>query len=262
MFGGSDTHVAMPAPQEAGFGGGHGIQDESAKKRLAEDVTLGGAKMGAQSLSGVWAEENTREAIWAAMERKETFVTSGTRIKVRFFASTKYDKKQAMGSNWISYGYKNGVPMGGVIEGAKKAPSFIVWAIKDPSGANLDRIQIIKGWLDKNGKTHEKIYNVVWSDMDKRKMDKNGKIPAVGNTVNLKKATYKNSIGEKELKAFWTDPDFDPAQNAFYYPRVLEIPTPKWTLYDALELKIKNLNNKVHTLQERAWTSPIWFYTK
>ncbi len=264
IFGGSDTHIGLPSPQEFKFGGGHGHNDDSAKLRLHSDNDFADPiKISASSVSGVWAEENTRESIWAAMERKETFVTSGTRIKVRFFGSTKYNKKQAMSSNWISYGYKNGVPMGGVVKTAKKAPSFIVWAIKDPNGANLDRIQIVKGWVDKNGKTHEKIYNVAWSDMKKRKMTKNGKIPAVGNTVDLKTAKYKNTIGAKELKAFWTDPNFDPAQNAFYYPRVLEIPTPRWSLYDAVALKDKELTKKVSpTIQERAWASPIWFYTK
>jgi hypothetical protein len=140
-----------------------------------------------------------------------------------------------------------------------KAPSFLVAALKDPYSGNLDRIQIIKGWLDKNGKTHEKVYDVAWGDADKRKPDKSGKLQPVGNTVDVKNATWSNSIGDSELITVWQDPDFDPSQRAFYYARIIEIPTPRWTAYDAKRFGIEMSKEVPMTTQERAYTSPIWY---
>jgi hypothetical protein len=200
------------------------------------------------------------------MQRKETFGTSGVRIKVRLFGGWDFPPNVVQNKNWVKTGYANGVPMGGDLPAVKsKAPTFIVWAVKDPDDANLDRIQIVKGWT-RNGQIFEKIYDVAWSN---RKL--NGRIsdalvrggqarlPPVGNTVDVKNATYANSIGAVELKTVWTDPDFDPSQFAFYYARVLQIPTPRWTTYDAKRLGVPPPSNIAPTVQDRAWTSPIWY---
>jgi hypothetical protein len=210
--------------------------------------------------TGVWAPENTRTAIFDAIKKKETFGTSGPLIRVRFFGGWDYPSNLASDKDFVKKAYAGGVPMGGDL--AKKpaeckAPTFAVWALKDPESGNLDRVQIIKSWY-KNGHPWEKVYDVVWSDG--RKPDANtGKLPAVGNTVDIKNASYTNSIGDTQLAAVWTDPDFDPSQHAVYYARVIEIPTPRWTTYDAKALGIEPLKDVPATIQERAWSSPIWY---
>jgi hypothetical protein len=212
----------------------------------------------------VWATENTREAIFDAMQRKETYATTGSRMTVRFFGGWDFDEKDAQSRLPAGVGYAKGVPMGGDLRNAPKgkAPSFLVGAMKDPYSGNLDRIQIIKGWLDKKGKLHEKVYDVAWSDADKRKPGKNGKLPAVGNTVDIKNATWRNTIGDPELITVWSDPDFDSSEKAFYYARVIEIPTPRWTAYEAKRFNIKMPKKVPMTTQERAYTSPIWYSPK
>ncbi len=201
------------------------------------------------------------------MKRKETFGTSGVRIKVRFFGGWDFTPGVLQGKDWVKAGYANGAPMGGDLPTPRsRAPSFMVWAVKDPDDANLDRIQIVKGWT-RNGQIFEKIYDVAWSPRKGAKspisdnLVREGKehLPAVGNTVDIKAATYTNAIGAVELKTVWTDPDFDPSQHAFYYARVLQIPTPRWTTYDAKKLGVLPPSNVPSTVQDRAWTSPIWY---
>jgi hypothetical protein len=214
--------------------------------------------LGTSGLAGVWAEENTRESLFAAMQRKETFATSGTHLKLRMFGGWDFDPRMMDDKGWAKAGYAKGVPMGSDLAAKRgKAPSFAVWAVKDPDDANLDRIQIIKGWSN-NGQTFERIYDVAWSG-DRKPDPKTGKVPAVGNTVDVVNVTYDNSIGATELKAVWTDPDFDPSLNAFYYARAIQIPTPRWTLYDAKKLGISVPENFAAINQERAWGSPIWY---
>ena len=209
-------------------------------------------------LTGVWAEQNTRASIFDAMHRKETFATSGPRIKVRFFGGWEFDKAVMDQKDWVKTSYGKGVAMGGDLPAARsKAPTFAVWAVKDPTSGNLDRIQIVKGWT-KSGQSFEKIFDVAWSG--DRKADRwTGRVGAVGNTVDIDAATYTNSIGSVELKTVWTDPEFDPSLHAFYYARVLEIPTPRWTTLQAKELGIAPPDVVPATIQERAWTSPIWY---
>jgi hypothetical protein len=218
-------------------------------------------EVAASGLAGVWATENTRKAIWDAMERRETYATTGTRLMVRFFGGWDFEAADAHSRLPAQTGYTKGVPMGGDLRAAPegKTPTFLVAALKDPLGANLDRIQIVKGWLDAEGEVHEQIYDVVWGDADKRQPDAEGKLPPVGNTVDLADATWTNTIGDSELITVWQDPDFDPQQRAFYYARVLEIPTPRWTAYDAKRLGVKPLPGTRMSLQERAYTSPIWY---
>jgi len=260
LVGGSDSHDGTAAPEEGNFNGGHGNFDSSPEKRLVEkDPLADKTKWSAAGLTGVWAEENTRESIIAALKRKETYATSGTFIRPRFFAGWGYPADLVQSQEWLRAAYDQGVPMGGNLPARPAdapAPTFVVSATKDPKSGNLDRIQIVKGWVDPKGGTHEKIYDVALSDG--RTVDAaSGKAPAVGDTVDVKTATYTNDIGDAELSAVWSDPDFDAAVPAFYYARVLEIPTPRWTTYDAVKLKIAA--PEPATLQERAWTSPIWY---
>ena len=215
---------------------------------------------GSAGATGVWAPENTRKAIFDGLASKETFGTSGPLIRLRFFGGWDYAMNLVETDSFVDIAYKDGVPMGQDLPnkpGKAKAPTFAVWALKDPDSGNLDRIQIIKGWYQ-NGYPQEKIYDVAWSD--NRKPDaKTGKLPPVGNTVDIKNASYENSIGENELAAVWTDPDFDPSHHAVYYVRVLEIPTPRWSTYDAKAMGIAPPDGVDATIQERAWSSPIWY---
>jgi Protein of unknown function (DUF3604) len=213
----------------------------------------------ASGYAAVWATENTREALFDAMKRRETYATTGPRMIVRFFGGWDFEEKDAHNRMPARIGYTKGVPMGGDLHAARsgKSPTFLVAALKDPIGANLDRIQIIKGWLDKAGKTQEKVYDVVWSG--DRKPGSDGKLPLVGNTVDVPDATYTNTIGAPELIKVWKDPDFDPALRAFYYVRVIEIPTPRWTAYDAKYFNVKMPPEVRMTTTERAYTSPIWY---
>jgi hypothetical protein len=218
-----------------------------------------GWQQAAAGLAAVWATENTRAGIFDAMKRKETYATTGSRMVVRFFGGWSFDDDDLHTRLPATIGYAKGVPMGGDLargpDGA--APTFLVAAAKDPYSGNLDRIQIIKGWLDKGGKTREKVYDVVWSG--DRQPGADGKLPPVGNTVDVKNAMWLNSIGAPELLAVWKDPDFDPEQNAFYYARVLEIPTPRWTAYEAKRFAVEMPPEVPMTVQERAYTSPIWY---
>ena len=224
------------------------------------DFTIYGWQQAAGGYAAVWATENTREAIFDAMKRKETYATTGSRPLVRFFGGWEFNNDDIKTRLPGGVGYEKGVPMGGDLrkapEGAK-APNFLVAAMKDPYSGNLDRVQIIKGWLDADGKTHERVYDVVWSGGRKRGAD--GKVPPVGNTVDVENATWSNTIGAPELMAVWNDPDFDPAVSAFYYARVIEIPTPRWTCYEAKRFGIKMDEKVPMNVQERAYTSPIWY---
>ena len=220
-----------------------------------------GWAMSASGYAGVWATENTREGLWDAMMRREVYASTGPRMLVRFFGGWDFAAADAQSRLPAEVGYSKGVPMGGNLRSAPqgKAPTFLFAALKDPLSGNLDRIQVVKGWMDGAGNTHEKVYNVAWGDADKRKLDGEGKLPAVGNTVDVADATWTNTIGDPELVGVWQDPDFDPGQSAFYYLRVMEIPTPRWTAYDAKRYGLK-LDAKVPMhLQERAYTSPIWY---
>ncbi len=211
-------------------------------------------------LTAVWASENTRGAIFDAMERREVYATTGPRIRVRFFGGWDFQESDALRRDLAQLGYSRGVPMGSDLTAApndSKAPSFLVYALRDPIGANLDRIQIIKGWLDADGNPQEKVYDVAWSDKRQRKAD--GKLPPVGDTVDLSIPSWTNTIGASELGTVWSDPDFDPNRRAFYYARVIEIPTPRWTAYDRVKFNLKLPNEVPLKTQERAYTSPIWY---
>lgn len=222
-------------------------------------------EMAPGALGGVWARENTREAIWDAMNRREIYCTTGTRPTVRVFAGWDFEAKELNNPEpvWIEQGYTRGVPMGGDLTNAPKGkkPGFMIKALCDPDGAYLDRIQIVKGWLDSKGKTHERVIDMAWSG-DRKRDAKTGMVPSVGSTVDLKKATWTNSIGAPVLTGFWQDEEFDPSQRAFYYVRVIEIPTPRWTAYDAARFGVTMPEYVPMTVTNRAYTSPIWYSPK
>ena len=254
MIGSTDSHNSLSAVSESDFWGGFGTEFPNSG-RLMEY-----SNRSAAGYAAVWAEENTREALFAAMKRKETYATTGPRMTVRFFGGWDYQPDDAFRSNLAKIGYEKGVPMGGDLTHAPadKAPSFLIRATRDPDGANLDRVQVIKGWHDNKGQLHEKIYNIALSD--KRKPNWRGKVKPVGNTVDIADASYTNTIGDPELAVVWQDPDFDKDELAFYYVRVLEIPTPRWTAYDAKFFGLKDIPEDVPMIiQERAYTSPIWY---
>ncbi len=260
FIGGTDNHNGLPsAVAEDSFIGGHGPEDGSVEARRSGGVGgwIDGKDLSIGSLAGVWATSNTRAAIWDAMKRRETFSTSGPRIKVRFFGGAELPTDTGSPQDFVRLGYELGVPMGGDLGAIGVAPTFTVHAMKDPDGANLDRVQVIKGWVDADGTTDEKIIDVSWSD--ERLPAADGTLPAVGNTVDLATAMYTNDIGSAELLGSWTDDEFDPEQHAFYYARVLEIPTPRWTTYDAVRNNLPLLEDVPSTIQERAWSSPIWY---
>ncbi len=266
MVGSTDTHTGLAAVEEENYIGKH-AGTEPAPERWDHPMAkfagrqYDGWAMSASGYAAVWATENTREAIWDAMMRKEVYATSGPRILVRFFGGWDFVEQDAATRLPAEVGYTKGVPMGGDLSAAPEgqSPKFLVAALKDPLSGNLDRIQIVKGWLDSRGKTHEKVYDVAWSDADRRQPGANGKLPAVGNTVDLENATWTNTIGDPELMTLWEDPEFDPDQRAFYYARVIEIPTPRWVVYDAKRYGIELGDEVWKTLQERAYTSPIWY---
>lgn len=266
IVGGTDAHTGISTPGESNFFGKF-PSSEPAPERWSEDAfnfggrVIKGWELGASGMAVVWATENTREAIWDAMKRKETYGTTGSRIVVRFFGGFDFTPDDADSHDPGAIGYAKGVPMGGDLQRGPegKAPSFLVAAMKDSLSGNLDRIQVIKGWVDAKGKTRENIYDVVWSDADRRKPDADGKLPPVGNTVNADTATWSNTIGDPDLLTVWTDPDFDPSLSAFYYARVIEIPTPRWTTYDAVKFGVKVGPEVPVSIQERAYTSPIWY---
>ncbi|TLU67121.1 DUF3604 domain-containing protein [Thalassotalea litorea] len=266
--GATDTHTSLATADEDNFFG-KSVSVEPSPDRIAhpfienEMGAIEGYKIVASGYTGVWAHENTRESIYDAIERKETYATTGPRMTVRFFGGWQYSKDDVHGSNAAAIGYDKGVPMGSDLpdgDGAK-APSFMVSAMKDPLSGNLDRVQIIKGWLDEDGKVHERIYDVAVSD--DREIDADGRCKdPVGNTVDIETATWSNSIGDAQLSAVWTDPDFDADESAFYYVRVLEIPTPRWVLYDKVRLGADVPEEAELVGQERAYTSPIWYSPK
>ncbi len=266
MIGSTDSHTALSTADEDNFFGKTSAHEPNAERvmhpfvKAPSGAVIMGWEMTASGYAAVWATENTRESIFDAMERRETYATTGPRMIVRFFGGWEFDANDANTRSPAAIGYAKGVPMGGDLSSAPKgkSPAFLVAALRDPIGANLDRIQIIKGWLDDKGELHEKVYDIVWAG--DRKPDKDGKLPSVGNTVDVKNATWTNTIGATELITVWKDADFNLAQRAFYYARVIEIPTPRWTAYDAKYFGLKNLDPKIPmTTQERAYTSPIWY---
>ena len=262
VIGSSDGHNASAPVEEDNYHGKLPLLDGSASLRLGRATYYptsmpGGVRWSAAGLAAVWAQENTRESLYDAMRRKETYATSGPRISVRFFGGWSFPQSLYEEEDWIARAEDGGVAMGGTLPGRTAAsPDFAVWAIRDPNSGNLDRVQIIKGWVDNSGQSHEKIFNVAWSG--DRTIDANsGRLPPVGSTVDATTATYTNTIGAEQLYTLWTDPEFDPAQAAFYYARVIEIPTPRWSTFDALALGIPA--PEPHSLQERAVTSAIWY---
>jgi hypothetical protein len=266
LIGSSDAHTGLAAMEEDNFFGKTTPQEPSPERMLAAfvdnketGVKIMDWEVGASGYAAVWATENTRESIWDAMQRKETYATTGPRMVVRFFGGWDFQPSDAEDRLPGHTGYSKGVPMGGDLGAAPegKSPTFLVAALKDTIGANLDRYQIVKGWLDADGELHEKVYDVVWSG-DRQPGD-DGKVRSVGDTVDVANATWTNKIGAPELITVWTDPDFDPSEPAFYYGRVLEIPKPRWTAYDAKFYGTEPLPDTVMILQDRAYTSPIWY---
>ncbi len=264
LQGATDTHTSLATTQENNFFGKHTGYEPGAGRLTHpfmknENGEIFSWQQLASGLTGVWAEENTRESIFDAIYRKEVYATTGTRLTVRFFGGWEYVGKDIHSREPAFTGYAKGVPMGGDISKGPdgKAPNFMVYALRDPIGANLDRIQIVKGWLDDDGQTHEKVYDVVWSDG--RVPDANGILPLVGNTVDVASSSWSNTIGASELATVWSDPDFDPRERAFYYARVLEIPTPPWYLYDVFRFGVDLPENAPTSQQDRAYTSPIWY---
>ncbi len=266
MVGSTDAHTGIMSIEEDNFFGKTTPQEPSPERMTA--TFMNNAKSGVKIMdwevcsagyAAVWAEENTRASIWDAMQRKETYATTGSRMVVRLFGGWDFEKADADTRSPAVTGYTKGVPMGGDLSNAPagKSPGFLVAAMKDPLSGNLDRIQVIKGWMDAKGELQEKVYDVAWSG--DRKPDAKGKLPSVGSTVDLENATWTNTIGAPELITVWKDPDFDPKLRAFYYVRVLEIPTPRWTAYDAKRFGSKPLPGTRMTITERAYTSPIWY---
>jgi hypothetical protein len=261
VIGSSDSHNASTSVQESNHHGKLPVMDGTAALRLGKallmpDRYLRQRRWGSAGLAAVWAQENSRESIFDALQRRETYATSGPRIRLRFFGSFDYRAAMMEGSELLSVAYELGVPMGGVLSGAfGRAPGFVLWVAKDPEGANLDRLQVIKGWVDSDGESHEKIYQVAASG--KRLPGVEGKLSPVGNTVDIATASYSNSIGSEQLSAFWEDPDFERGQEAFYYARAIEIPTPRWSTYDAMRLGVTA--PEPTSLQERAISSAIWY---
>ena len=259
----ADAHTTGAPYRENNFFGGHGVLDATIEARMSGRI-FGGVDPRLEApagLTGVWAEENTRASIFDAMKRKETFAVSGPHIKVRFFGGWSYNKDILNAQDWVHQSYANGVPMGGDLPSMPAAkgaaPTFVLWAVKDPTSGNLDRIQVVKGWT-KQGQSFEKVFDVVWSG--DRKPDRfSGRVPPIQSTVDIEKATYTNDQGSTELKTVWTDPEFDASLHAFYYARVLEIPTPRWTTIQAAELHIAPPDVVTASVQERAWSSPIWY---
>jgi hypothetical protein len=260
MIGSTGSHTGLASADEDYFWGAAPFPSDAASERSGEASGPDHRDLSAQGLTAVWAEENTRTSIFDAFKRKEVYATTGPRIRVRFFGGWNFTAKQARKANMVGIGYTFGHPMGSDLtkRPEDKAPSFLMYAVKDPDSANLDRIQMIKGWVDTEGKAHEKVYDVAWSGARERGTD--GKLPPVTNLVDLARASYSDVEGAPALYGFWSDPQFNPEQAALYYLRVLQLPTPRHTLYDAVA-RGTDPNEMGHppTIQERAYTSPIWY---
>ena len=271
MVGSTDSHAGLPATREDNWWGKAPFLEPSPNRwkdvlirsSLDPELDLTALQLAASGLAGVWATDNTREAIWDAMARREVFGTTGTRLQIRVFGGYGFGSDDLSQTDLATKGYAAGVPMGSDLTAAPEgaSPGFLVEAMRDPLGANLDRIQIVKGWLDENGASQEEVHNVVWSNADVRALDAQGNLASVGSTVNEMEATYSNSIGADALRGFWQDPAFDPAQKAFYYARVMEIPTPRWLAYDRknYDLYDEMPEDVRYSSQERAYSSPIWY---
>lgn len=263
FIGDTDTHNAAASHEEFNYSGKFAFENNPRHRLLGVEGQPEGQKQqvrefSSAGLAGVWAEENTREAIYAAMLRRETFGTTGPMIKLRFFGGWDFTGEDVASSDFVRRGYARGVPMGGTLgDGRDKTPTFMIWAAKDPNSGNLDRVQVVKGWVDAAGRQHERIFDVAWSG--NRKPDGEGRLPPVGTTVDAGKASYRNSIGDPQLSAVWRDPDFDPSEHAFYYIRALEIPTPRWSTRDAAALGVAVPAGLPTSIQERAFSSPIWY---
>lgn len=265
MIGSTDSHTALSTADEDNFFGKHsGVEPNPERWRSligkAGDWKVLGWEMAGSGMAAVWAEDNTREALWDAFRRREVYATTGPRIAVRLFAGWNFQAADARAPDLAARGYARGVPMGGTLSPkSDSAPTLLVAATRDPEGANLDRIQVVKGWIDAAGNTHERVYDVSWADPEGRRPGPDGALPPVGDTVDVKNASWRNDIGASELATTWRDPDFDPAQAAFYYARVLQIPTPRWTAWDALRYEVTMDDEVPMTTVERAYTSPIWY---
>ncbi len=264
MIGSTDSHTSVASAEEPNFWGKVGLDSIPENKRQDDDISgtvdFNGWNMSASGLAAVWAEENTRESIFEAFTRKEVYATTGPRIALRVFGGWTYEDGVENAADLAAFGYAGGVPMGGDLSDAPDTGSpiqLLIRATRDPQGANLDRVQVVKGWLDDSGKAQEKVFDVVWSDS--RTADANGKLPPVGDTVNIATGSFTNDIGAPELSALWTDPTFDPAERAFYYVRVLQIPTIRHSQLDATALGIATPFEAPATIQERAYSSPIWY---
>ncbi len=264
MIGSTDSHTGIASAEEDNFWGKFTWHEPSATRAMERFVNIPNItqmewQMAASGLAAVWAEENTRDAIFSALRRKESYATTGPRMAVRTFGGWQFETADLTRPDWAAYAASHGVPMGGTLtpRPGDASPSFVISAMKDPTGANLDRVQVIKGWLAADGTTRERVHNVAWSKP--RRIGEDGALGVVGNSVDREKARYRNDIGAASLATVWTDPDFDPATPAFYYVRVLEIPTPRWTAYDAAFFGVEMPEEVPMETQERAYTSPIWY---
>ena len=265
MIGSTDSHTALSAVEEDNFWGTTADNDHPSVERASKhwgplEAGIPNWAQVAAGYAAVWATENTREAIFDAMKRREVYASTGPRMRVRLFGGWHYTEQDLWSAEPALAGYRKGVPMGADLPDRPaevSAPSFMVWAAKEADGANLDRIQIVKGWLDHDGESHENVYDVTWSD--DRTATADGRLPAVGSTVDLETASYRNTIGSAQLGTVWTDPGFDPDQRAFYYARVLQIPTPRWTAYDRVKLGAILPEGTPQVHQERVYSSPIWY---
>ena len=264
LIGSTDAHSGLSSAEENNFWGKMAKDSTpETKERFGSISSSNGWNMSASGLAAVWAEENTREGLYAAFKRKEVYATSGPRMRVQMFAGWQFPDNAVMAENFSAIGNQYGVPMGGDLLTTSddgKAPSLLIRAVKDPVDANLDRIQVVKGWVDNDGRQQERVYNVAWSD--DRELNADGKLPNVGNTVDLSSGRYTNTIGQAELAVLWVDPDFNPKNSAFYYTRVLQIPTPRNGLLDSLALGLDEPPRGPKTIQERAYTSPIWYQSQ
>ena len=264
MIGSTDAHTALAAVEENNFFGKHSGVEPSAQRAThlvgrAGPQAVQGWQQASSGYAAVWARENTRESLWDAIRRREVYATTGSRMTVRFFGGWNFEPEHGAVPDVAGTGYRLGVPMGAVLTGSqdKAAPGFLFAASKDALGANLDRVQVVKGWVESDGTLRERVYDVAWSG--DRQLDAKGELPPVGNTVDVANASWLNTTGEAQLAGLWRDPDFDPRQPAFYYLRVLEIPTPRWTAYDAKRFGVTMPDEVPLITQERAYTSPIWY---